>query len=378
MFNFATYQYELWRTDGTKAGTFAIKTDLDGNYWPQPTALGNTLFFTQNDPTYGDELWSTNGTIAGTKMVKDISPDLNSSNPYNLYAFNGKLYFDATDVNFQNYIWSSDGTEGGTKPVKKTVVADWWLGGAKSQLLFAATDPYQGEELWGTDGTNAGTKLIKDILAGPDGSVPGSGISTGSLVYFVATTLSYGSELWKSDGTREGTKLVKDIAPGPDWSFLGNLVTAKGKLYFVNNDALWSSDGTANGTAPVNNVGLNGVTGIGSLTPAGNKLYFTGFNYATGTELYTGDISNNPSAASDADMITKQYFDNVYPNPAKDVLYVHTNGKAMLVLTDQLGKNILTKAIENSGVINIANLPTGVYYLKDNATGKSQKIIIAK
>jgi ELWxxDGT repeat protein len=378
VYNFNTSQYELWRTDGTKAGTFAVKTDIDGNYWPQPTAVDNMLFFTNNDTTYGDELWRTDGTIAGTKIVKNINKGSNSSNPFNLFAFNNKLYFDATDVNSKTYIWSSDGTTGGTNPVKKTVIADWWLGEANNKLLFAATDPYHGEELWGTDGTGAVTKLIKDIFAGPNSSTPGTGVSTGSLVYFTAATASYGSELWKSDGTPEGTKMVKDIVPGTESSFLGWLVAANSKLYFVNNDALWSSDGTADGTEEINDGGLSGVSGLANLTPAGDKLYFTGFANATGNELYVGDISCHSATSSNTDMITKQNFDKVYPNPAKDVLHVYTNGTADFVIIDQSGKQLLTETIVNNGIINTADLAAGVYYLKNNATGTTQKIIIVK
>lgn len=384
VFNFSTYQYELWRTDGTEAGTFAVKTDIDGSYYPQPTPSGNILFFTNNDPTYGNELWSTDGTVTGTKMVKDINPDFNSSNPYNLYAFNGKLYFNATDANFQTYIWSSDGTGQGTKPVKKTIVADWWLGGANSKLLFASYDTYHGEELWGTDGTATGTKLIKDILPGPDGSVPGTGVSTGSVVYFTATTVSYGSELWKSDGTFAGTKLVKDIVPGTESSFLDYLVTANAKLYFINNSdngSLWSSDGTADGTTRINDAGLTDVTGIWNLTPAGDKLYLTGFTYATGNELYVGDISKCPVASSNTDMVkteTGQNFDIIFPNPVKQLLHVRTNGSATFSLINQSGKPVLTKTILNSGIINVSNLAGGIYYLKNTQTGQMQKIIIAK
>ena len=380
VFNFTTYQYELWRTDGTEAGTFAVKTDIDPNYNPQPVPSGNTLFFTSYDFAHGNELWSTDGSVAGTKMVKDINPGLNSSNPYNLYAYNGKVYFNATDVNFQTYIWSSDGTKSGTKPVRKTTITDAWLGGADGKLLFAAYHPYFGEELWGTDGTMAGTTLIKDIWPGYGSSNPGTGVSTGSLVYFTSYTASYGSELWKSNGTREGTKMVKDIVPGPEWSFLSQPVPANDKVYFINysdNGLLWSSDGTADGTARVNDAGLNGVTGLAQLTPAGDKLYFTGYNYATGTELYVDNISNHVAASSNTD-ITKQNFDKVYPNPVKDVLHVYTNGRAEFSLINQFGKQLLTQTIVNSGIINVSKLAAGVYYLRNNITNQTQKVVVTK
>jgi hypothetical protein len=68
----------------------------------------------------------------------------------------------------------------------------------------------------------------------------------------------------------------------------------------------------------------------------------------------------------------------VYPNPAKNVLHIQTNGKAIVSLTDQAGKVLLTKTIDGSGIINIADLASGLYYLKINTTGETQKIIVIK
>lgn len=68
----------------------------------------------------------------------------------------------------------------------------------------------------------------------------------------------------------------------------------------------------------------------------------------------------------------------VYPNPAKEIIHVQTSVKSIIILTDQTGKILLTKTIEGTGKINIANLPTGLYYLKNNKTGEVQKIMINK
>ena len=174
--------------------------------------------------------------------------------------------------------------------------------------------------------------------------------------------------------------MVKDIVPGPEWSFLSQPVPANDKVYFINysdNGLLWSSDGTADGTARVNDAGLNGVTGLAQLTPAGDKLYFTGYNYATGIELYVGNISDHVAASSNTD-ITKQTFDKVYPNPVKDVLHVYTNGRAEFSLINQFGKQLLTQTIVNSGNINVSKLAAGVYYLRNNITNQTQKVVVTK
>jgi len=69
---------------------------------------------------------------------------------------------------------------------------------------------------------------------------------------------------------------------------------------------------------------------------------------------------------------------SVYPNPVKDILYIQNVGKTTVTLTDQQGKTILTKTINGNEAINVSYLPAGLYYLKSNATGATQKITIAK
>ena len=68
----------------------------------------------------------------------------------------------------------------------------------------------------------------------------------------------------------------------------------------------------------------------------------------------------------------------IYPNPAKDILHIQTTGKATITLTDQQGKTILTKTINGNGIINITQLPAGLYYVKNYATGEIKKILISK
>ena len=74
-----THGRELWKTDGTKAGTVLVKDIRPGecDYRQAPsdlTAVGGTLFFTADDGTHGRELWKSDGTAAGTVLVKDINP----------------------------------------------------------------------------------------------------------------------------------------------------------------------------------------------------------------------------------------------------------------------------------------------------------------
>src|SRR4051812_25666491 len=59
------------------------------------TNVNGRLFFTADDGASGTELWKSDGTAAGTVLVKDIIPGSASSDPYNLTSVNGRLFFTA-------------------------------------------------------------------------------------------------------------------------------------------------------------------------------------------------------------------------------------------------------------------------------------------
>jgi ELWxxDGT repeat protein len=322
----ATYGRELWKTDGTTAGTVLVKDIVPGTYQynnstinnssnPESlTAVGSTLYFTARDASSGRELWKSDGTAAGTVMVKDIFPGtsssfLNSSTYQNLTAVGNTLYFTARGENTDYSLWKSDGTETGTVLVKSISTSNFTAVG--DTLYFTASDSINGKELWKSDGTDAGTVLVKDIYPGPgpstsnDTGSPDYFTALGSTLYFTASEGINGRELWKSDGTAAGTVLVKNIYPGSGSSLNNNAVyprylTAVGStLYFSADDGsngqeLWKSDGTASGTVLVKDIYPGPNTGISpynsqSFTAFGDILYFTAQDGINGLELWKSD-----------------------------------------------------------------------------------------
>src|SRR6185295_3573578 len=86
---------------------------------------------------HGQELWRSDGTAAGTVMLKDIKPGSASSNAGNLINVNGTLFFTADDGVHGNELWKSDGTVSGTTLVKdiNSVPLFWTDGTYGSELL---------------------------------------------------------------------------------------------------------------------------------------------------------------------------------------------------------------------------------------------------
>ena len=58
-----------------------INPGSTGSYPANLTAWAAPLYFTANDGTNGNELWKSDGTAAGTVLVKDINPGATGSSP---------------------------------------------------------------------------------------------------------------------------------------------------------------------------------------------------------------------------------------------------------------------------------------------------------
>jgi ELWxxDGT repeat protein len=83
-------------------------------------SVDGTLFFTADDGVHGRELWKSDGTKAGTVMVKDVSPGVGRSydGPRALTDVDGSLFFIADDGVHGRELWKSDGTKAGTVMVE--------------------------------------------------------------------------------------------------------------------------------------------------------------------------------------------------------------------------------------------------------------------
>ena len=72
------------------------------------TTVGTTVFFTAIDGINGFELWKSDGTAAGTVMVKNINPGDYGSQPNNLTNVNGTLFFSAAGAYADNLNWGME------------------------------------------------------------------------------------------------------------------------------------------------------------------------------------------------------------------------------------------------------------------------------
>ncbi len=271
---------ELWKTDGTQAGTQLVK-DIHAAGSSAPahfTELGGELLFFADDGINGRELWASDGTTAGTRLVRDINPAGDSINFPEVVAIGDYIVFEANDGSSGRELWRSDGTSTGT-----TLLLDINPGPANgspyemhkldaNRAVFRAFDPVNGVELWVTDGFAANTQLIVDANPGTGNSLPDGWYryfeDNNGFVYYRGTDGSNGLELWRTDGTAAGTTMVRDAIPGSGDGVYSNpwIAGASSKVFF-------GGSGPTSGNEPhVSDGSQAGTTLLADINPTGESL----------------------------------------------------------------------------------------------------------
>lgn len=402
---------ELWRTDGTPAGTFRIARDLGHAAELAPigergiVALSSNRFLASDGTVEGtrflsdelspehlvtfrghvyffhwNELWRTDGTDAGTTRVGGFDDDFYRVR--GIVAADDAVYIvvESRSDSELNAIWRSDGTEPvhittfreddsdaprliasggvayalvgaeetntgiwrlGTQAVRVTVVpgrmdSSMFLEAHGDRFYFTTDEP---DALWRSDGTAAGTRLFGtidgswpllvtrskvfsvsgDAVYASDGAQATRVTPEGTRVYSESVGAvgdsivlsvrddAHGQELWISDGTPNGTRLLKNIRP--DGNSNGELLHRfrDGLLFSAYTEREgkepWISDGTLFGTRLLADVVFGGSSSRPALfTPlpngrtlfvAGNRLYATDGNFTQmlrmNGEIYPGD-----------------------------------------------------------------------------------------
>lgn len=147
--NTAATGFEPWITDGTTAGTVLLRDVNPGTDPSMPTSnplspgftvtrIGdNQIWFAANDGQSGTELWRTDGTAAGTRLVADVGSGGAGSNPERMMLLG------------QNVVFAASTTALGQEPyvapagANAVSVGQGCAGGGRQPRL-TATDPLLG------------------------------------------------------------------------------------------------------------------------------------------------------------------------------------------------------------------------------------------
>lgn len=297
----------LWRTNGIKGTTQEILPISGGvSYF---CSLDDRRFvFSGNDAVNGRELWISEGTVESTRVLKDIYPGPETSDPRecsNIVTPEGiaLVLFSATNPETGRELWETDGTTEGTR-----LRADLFPGAGSSSpsrvvefganhFLIAVGDGL-GKELWRFDAETRKYALTRDLVRGPAGSEPYALCRAGSRFYFSALSEEFGEELWCFESQEQEPEIIADFNPGAAHSYPYYSIELRGHLVTVATSPvygreIWITNGVKREMKILADINTDNSVNPSSfpegLTSVGDLLYFSANDIEHGTELWSTD-----------------------------------------------------------------------------------------
>lgn len=288
---FFYHHNELWGYNTITDSLQLLKTfQYSGNV--KMYGMNDKLFVAANDGIHGKEIWKSDGTLAGTSLLKDIVPNMNSSidGDFKALIFNNKIYFIANLGTSGYELYSSDGTDVGTNSIKPVQVSQLEGAATDNYFVFMGSDAVNGREPWVSDGTSAGTKLLKDLIPGATSSMAiNKFIQFNNKVFFESGTNginpAYGNYIWETDGTAAGTVLFNTL---PDMKLYGKSSDGMYLIFKNVNSMLkyWITNGGSVQTFEIQGINM---PFDNSFVDLNSKVYLTGNTQKNGSELFSLD-----------------------------------------------------------------------------------------
>lgn len=291
-----TIEFQIWKSDGTSAGTSLIYTTPTAPFTSSPSfssdrddmrnfsIAGNTLFFKGYSAAEGNELWLCDGTTAGTKLVKDIKSGTGHSTPLAFCKIGNEVFFTAMAVGLERKLWKTDGTESGTVQVpvpEPFFILDNAVGLVNNKMIFYAHNTVDGYEPYVSDGTAAGTFMLKNIHPSGNSWLSQSQNAhlrfNNSFCFFIAYN-GTANALWRTDGTAAGTIQLTDDALNISSGVSGGSYTD------INNDNLWMIQYNSIGSGNAEKL----IRSDGSI--ANTQLLVSNLSYAQHLKIYNGSL----------------------------------------------------------------------------------------
>lgn len=374
---------ELWITDIACQNTFLVKDIYEGpasSYVDLKSSviLDSILFFIANDGSK-ERLWRSNGTKAGTYYIENIQTPWSFESKL-LCSMGGYIYFAGSQIISYDHrgteLYKTDGTTAGTSLVKD--IAPGLLHSAPNSLTsfdnilyFSASDNINGEELWRSDGTPEGTYMVKDILPGKGSSIPESKtrfFRFKNTVFFSATDNNSKIELWATNSNTDSTyKVSVNSGNLLTFEFPADFLEVEEKLYFTTAykntydtyvKKLWCYNSLTNTFSSISNISFYHNK---YLTLIKNYIYIHGNNnslYKVNTKTQAVSL-----VKSNLSVIDLQY------SSGQPIAYINTvlNDKYFFCGSDVGSSNYELWAADSTGAYMVYNIAKG----KKNSDYKS-------
>ncbi|MCW1926266.1 hypothetical protein OKA05_27175 [Luteolibacter arcticus] len=268
------YNYQLWVSDGTEAGTHEIELPREDGHVTRQLTFARWHGAVYVLAEYWDDidadyiLFRTDGTAAGTRRLRTFSHDARLYPDAEWREDEPFFYFRVASANGEWTLWRTAGDAASTVPAKGLASNHYLrieypaIAATKSGKFFAA-----GNALWFQRGKKGGavrlTRPEKWTASGaatfnsgilPVGEESSYEMLDGKLLAFVDT--GSGHELWRMnpDGRGHGTRAIwKTPAPLQEYGAVAFRGTTASGAIFIYTDGkippqLWVTNGTPRGT----------------------------------------------------------------------------------------------------------------------------------
>ena len=260
-------------------------------------SINGVVYFRATHSSYGRELWKSDGTTAGTVLVYDYDSDNNpatieNGDPLEMGLSNNTIFFDMART---GSLWKTDGTTAGTVQVSGNNVGGYSCNSLKNfvpinstETIFLGSSGSDGYVVYKTDGTT--TSLVKynvnvypSLYYNEITLVP-----VGTQYFFKRRSSISNDEIWKTDGSTAGTVIVKEITFGNTvTTTVKGLVGLSNNAYFIkdnDNGNIHISDGTLSGTIPIALPSGVTLSNASKFFVWNGSLYFK--TYSSGYKIY--------------------------------------------------------------------------------------------
>ena len=249
-----------------------------------PLSLGDHLLFVANG-----QVWRTDGTEAGTLPVSP--PEMGTVRPFEagplrwLVPWQDRIYF---QVDYEQ-VWSSDGTTEGTTLATNCHQGNCsmgWLTEVGEDLYFARKADGTGTEPW------TWFQRLADLNRDIGNSRPRFFTEHAGRLFFSAEVDGAGRELVQWDGVSEEAALFEDVNPGTSDGVTAELLDAGGTLYFnartPSGSTIRALVGAATASADLV-ISTPGAAAPSALGTFADELYFVAFDDDFVTQLWRLD-----------------------------------------------------------------------------------------
>ncbi|MEP7142470.1 MAG: T9SS type A sorting domain-containing protein [Ferruginibacter sp.] len=449
---------EVWKSDGTAAGTHLLKDIFPGqdgvegrysNYSginPQFTVSGNYLYFTgyKNDDYNFFNLYRTDGTTAGTIRLDTnifVRDEQTYFRPFQADA-NGTYFFtgypNASTVG-TSALMKSDGTVAGTAEImtNNNLKATGIFTGFKNKLYFAGAQGINASHQYGlcvSDGSTAGTSMVFPFPYASSTPEIQDFLNTGNSLFFRALMFTGSSTQYLVVQTG-GTTASTTIHFGA--SSLGGPVLYNDNIYFYGNDTASNTYSTSglyklipvpDGTLPVTLTNFTAVFNSSKKAelkwqtvneinanyfsversengnifyeiakvkcgnnPAGNNYSYEDIPLSNETIYYRlKEVDTDGKFTYSKTVTLHQDFAGsikIIPNPAYKNCTIYFEAipkdKAVLKIFGMDGrqqKQIMLKAAQTAAKLDLSSFAAGIYLCRLEISGKTftQRLIVAR